>query len=134
LPTEGEWEFACRAGTSTTYSFGSDPSKLGEYGWCGQNSGGKTHIVGQKLPNAFGLYDMHGNVWEWCGDSYDAGYYPNSPLADPRGPLRTSYRVDRGGSWRDRPRDCRSGERGGDLPTAHYHILGFRLARSQSGR
>jgi formylglycine-generating enzyme required for sulfatase activity len=134
LPTEAEWEFACRAGTSTKYSFESDPSKLGEYAWYSHNSSDKTHNVGEKLPNAFGLHDMHGNVWEWCWDSHDDGYYRYSPPADPRGPPRASDRVARGGGWANGPSYCRSAARVRLSPAYGDYSLGLRLARGQSGR
>ena len=85
LPTEAEWEYACRAGTTTRYSFGDDAAMLDRYAWFSNNSGGSTQAVGQLRANAFGLFDMHGNVWEWCADWYDSGYYANSPRMILRG-------------------------------------------------
>jgi formylglycine-generating enzyme required for sulfatase activity len=99
LPTEAEWEYACRAWTSTLFSYGDDPgyTNLTNYAWYHANSEGMTHPVGQKLPNAWGLYDMHGNVWEWCQDWY--GLYPGGIALDPQGPSTGSTRVIRGGGW-----------------------------------
>ena len=99
LPTEAQWEYACRAGTKTAYFFGDDDSDLDAYAWYGGNSGNRTHPVGKKKPNGWGLYDMSGNVWQWCADSYDGKYYNNSPNKDPRNMLNTGTRVVRGGSW-----------------------------------
>jgi len=97
LPTEAEWEYACRAGTRTRFSFGDSESILGDYAWWGGNSGGKTHPVAQKKPNAWGLYDMVGNVWEWCADWY--GTYSSGASTDPQGNIPDGHRVVRGGSW-----------------------------------
>ena len=129
LPTEAQWEYACRAGSTTRYCFGDEESGLGEYAWYDANSGSKTHPVGEKKPNAWGLYDMHGNVWEWCQDWYDGGYYANSPTDDPTGPPGGSVRVLRGGSWHDAARCCRSACRGSLRPGYRDRTLGFRVAR-----
>jgi len=121
LPTEAEWEYACRAGTTGPYA-----GDLDAIGWYGKNSGGKTHGVGQKKPNAWGLYDMHGNVWEWCQDWY--GDYPAGSVTDPSGPSAGSYRVLRGGGWDRSAGVCRSANRYGDVPGIRYFYYGFRLA------
>jgi formylglycine-generating enzyme required for sulfatase activity len=131
LPTEAEWENACRAGTTTDFFFGNDESKLGEYAWYGDNSEIKTHPVGQKKPNAWGLYDMHGNIWEWVEDDYHENYEgaPTDGRAwidEPRG----AYRVIRGGSWSSGARSCRAANRYGYRPGMRRNNLGFRLARS----
>ena len=112
LPTEAEWEWSCRAGKTTQYSFGDDEKQLGGYAWYDGNSRYKSeqhaHAVGQKRGNPFGLYDMHGNVWEWCSDWYDDEYYAASPEQDPAGPASGSSRVLRGGGWRYGPIALRS--------------------------
>jgi formylglycine-generating enzyme required for sulfatase activity len=130
LPTEAEWEYAARAGTPGKYSFGDDAGALGRYAWYGDNSGDTTHPVGQKEPNGWGLYDMHGNVWEWVQDWYGEKYYAASPDTDPRGPSSGSDRVDRGGSWSLSARYCRSAARYGNAPGNRGDGLGFRLAFS----
>ena len=116
LPTEAEWEYACRAGSTTRYGFGDDAASLGEFAWYDRNSDRKTHSVGQKQPNVFGLHDMHGNVWEECWDGYEADYYKKSPAADPLGHFHAAVRVARGGGWRTSPQFCRSASRDGGPP------------------
>ena len=118
LPTEAEWEFACRAGSTTDYCFGDGEAALAEYAWYEGNSSGVTHPVGQKKPNAWGLYDMHGNVWEWCQDWCDQKYYATSLRVDPQGPARSNLgaHVLRGGAWHVEASYCRSAGRGGDFP------------------
>jgi formylglycine-generating enzyme required for sulfatase activity len=128
LPTEAEWEYACRAGTDTEYSFGDSESQLGGYAWYDENSGLTTHPVGGKRPNAWGLYDMHGNVWEWCQDWY--GAYPSGSVTDPPGAASGSARVYRGGSWFHYSDDCRSAFRNGSTPDDRSFGLGFRVLRS----
>ena len=114
LPTEAEWEYACRAGSTTEYYFGADASKLGEYAWFIANSEDKTHLVGQKKPNAWGLYDMYGNVAEWTYDQYDEGFYASSgakaqnPVAVPE---KLYPHAVRGGAYNDEPKDLRSASR-----------------------
>jgi len=127
LPTEAQWEYACRAGTTTAFCFGDNAALLNDYGWWGANAGGKTHPVGQRKPNAWGLFDMHGNVWEWCADWYGADYYAQSPPVDPLGPPGGSYRVIRGGSWYHPPRYCRATFRIND-PGYPGDRRGFRVA------
>ncbi|MGO8749019.1 MAG: SUMF1/EgtB/PvdO family nonheme iron enzyme [Thermoguttaceae bacterium] len=128
LPTEAEWEYACRAGTTTAWSFGDDESNLGSYGWFQSNSNGTTHPVGQKQPNSWGLFDMHGNMWEWCADWYGKDYYGASPVDDPAGPSSGSARVLRGVSWNDWPPISRSAIRNGDRSDLRIAIVGFRVA------
>jgi formylglycine-generating enzyme required for sulfatase activity len=128
LPTEAEWEYACRAGTITRYFFGDDPTSIDKYAWHHDNPGG-IHPVGQKAPNGFGLYDMHGNVDEWCSDAFHGGYYEPAPRVDPFLDAGNFGRVIRGGSVDGGPEWCRSASRGaGD----HLWCIGFRLARGQS--
>ena len=114
LPTEAEWEYACRAGSTTADCFGDNENGLADYAWYAGNSGGTTHPVGEKKPNAWGLYDMHGNVWEWCQDLF--GDYPASAATDPQGPAQGAHHVLRGGSWFTVAAGCRSAIRGIDLP------------------
>jgi formylglycine-generating enzyme len=134
LPTEAEWEYACRAGTDTDYSFGGDARKLGDYAWYADNAGNKTHPVGKKKPNAWGLFDMHGNVAEWCNDAYDKGYYQVSPEADPRGPADGKENVLRGGAWKSGADALKSSYRLGDNPgfsdaCLARDAIGFRCVR-----
>jgi formylglycine-generating enzyme required for sulfatase activity len=136
LPREAEWEYACRAGTKTRFSFGDDPNytQLGEYGWYSANSNGQTHPVGKKKGNPWGLYDMHGNVWEWCADWYDEKYYGKSAVSDPPGATAGSARVVRGGSWVSSPRSLRAADRSGDVPSFADGLLGCGLVAVPSGR
>jgi formylglycine-generating enzyme required for sulfatase activity/serine/threonine protein kinase len=129
LPSEAQWEYACRAGSTTRFCFGDDERLLAEYGWCGADAGGMTHAVGGKRPSAWGLYDMHGNVWEWCQDWYDKDYYARSATDDPSGPPGGSDRVFRGGGWNDPARRCRSAYRAINAPGARYINLGLRVSR-----
>jgi formylglycine-generating enzyme required for sulfatase activity len=131
LPTEAEWEYACRAGSKSAYSFGADSTSLGDYAWFGENSGNQTHPVGEKKANAWGLYDMHGNVWEWCSDCW--GKYPKGSVSDPSGPSEGSYRVNRGGCWGIGAADCRSANRSWLDPSIRNYGYGFRVALSPSG-
>ena len=128
LPTEAEWEYACRAGTTTKYYSGNRDSDLGRVGWYRGNAGSKTHPVGQKSPNSWGLYDMHGNVYEWCSDWY--GDYPSGSMTDPQGPSSGKYRVLRGGSWSSGAYYCRSAIRYYSPPSSTYNIYGFRIVFS----
>jgi formylglycine-generating enzyme required for sulfatase activity len=134
LPTEAEWEYACRAGSTTGYSFGDGEARLGDFAWFSGNSGNKTHPVGQKQPNGFGLHDMHGNVWEWCWDGYAADYYKRSLMDDPRGAGGGSDRMLRGGSWRHEPRWARSAVRLKSGPGYRLYDLGFRVALGSPSR
>jgi formylglycine-generating enzyme required for sulfatase activity len=127
LPTEAEWEYAARAGTTTAYSFGDSEKQLDEYAWYSGNSGSQTHSVGQKRANGWGLYDMHGNVWEWVSDWYASDYYKRSLQRDPSGPPSGTNRVIRGGSWNNDARNCRSANRNNGHPGNRNDNVGFRL-------
>jgi formylglycine-generating enzyme required for sulfatase activity len=139
LPTEAEWEYACRAGTTTRYFFGENPSKLAEYAWFEKNAGGHPRPVGQKLANAWGLYDICGNLWEWCNDFYKVDYYPEAPRKDPRGPATGQTKAVRGGAWRSSAENCRCGYRYNESPgyadvCFGYDIYGFRCVRKPANR
>jgi len=127
LPTEAEWEYACRSGSKTRFAFGDADTDLRDYAWYTDNSESKTQPVGQKKPNAWGLYDMHGNVFEWCSDWYAKGYAA-AAKTDSMGPANGSLRVLRGGSWDGEPGYCRSASRGRHAPDARYGSYGFRVA------
>lgn len=127
LPTEAEWECAGRAGTNSRWSFGDDGRALEEYAWLHTNSGDETHPVGQKRPNPWGLYDIHGNVLEWCWDCYQTRYHVTGPRENPIGPSSPAVRVLRGGSCWDGADGCRSAFRNGTFPTRAMAIYGFRI-------
>ena len=138
LPTEAEWEYACRGGKSTAYSFGSDVIKLSDYGWWGgllgdgnAKSEQYAHRVGTKKANAFGLHDVHGNVFEWCQDIYDGKAYSSrsGTTADPLSSSGSEYRVLRGGSWSNLSRNARSATRGRNRPVYRNSYIGFRVVR-----
>ncbi|MDR3234509.1 MAG: formylglycine-generating enzyme family protein [Planctomycetaceae bacterium] len=143
LPTESQWEYACRAGSTTAYCFGDDSDRLGDYAWHPNNSSGRTHEVGTKKPNAWNLYDMHGNVWELCADWY--GNYVSedyvserasapaiapivTPVIDPKGASSGSIRVRRGGGWYDVSAHCRSALRDYYAPDCTNRSIGVRVA------
>ena len=130
LPTEAEWEYACRAGTVTRFYWGDDNdySQIGQYAWYSGNSDNQTHEVGKKLPNAWGLFDMSGNVWEWCQDWYSG--YTSDRQTNPQGPSTGSYRVFRGSCWYNYTVSCRSANRDNDVPNSWVSI-GFRVVRTQ---
>ena len=131
LPTEAEWEYACRAGTKTAYYWGDEMD--GEYCWYDENSN-NTDPVGTRKPNKWGLYDMSGNVWEWCEDWYSNSEYPSFERRDPKGPSSGSRRVNRGGGWRTSPGNCRSANRSNLTPRNTPGALGFRVCLQSGGR
>jgi sulfatase-modifying factor enzyme 1/NACHT domain-containing protein len=128
LPTEAQWEYSCRAGSKTRFCFGDDESKLVDYAWYGNHPGSESHPVGEKRPNDWGLFDMHGNVWEWCEDWFDENYYANSPVKNPENQKKASWRVNRGGSWIGSAGRCRSAFRDCYEPGGRDGDLGFRVA------
>ena len=129
LPSEAEWEYAVRAGTTTRYSFGDSKSKLGDYAWYTENSDGKTHPVGQKNPNSWGLYDMHGNVWEWVQDSWHDSY-DGAPADGSAWEKDGADRVFRGSCWDRYAKNCRSAYRSHGAPRGG-NALGFRILKEQ---
>jgi sulfatase modifying factor 1 len=139
LPTEAEWEYACRAGTDTKYFFGNSVSSLSDYAWFDKNSGGHPQPVGQKKPNSWGLYDICGNLWEWCNDFYKVDYYAEAPKDNPRGPKEGDTKVVRGGAWKFSDQNCRCGYRYNENPgyvdvCFGYDIYGFRCVRNAPGQ
>lgn len=135
LPTEAQWEYACRAGTTTLWHFGDNEADFPKYGWTTTDEIQKrTHPVGQLPPNVFGLHDMHGNAWEWCSDwaTFEKEYYKVSPVDDPTGPAQGTYRIMRGGPYSDGAMGCRSGSRLIDLPDRNHPDRGFRVAAALS--
>ena len=128
LPTEAEWEFAARGGTKSKGYTYSGSNTIGDVAWYTVNSGNKTHDVATKQANELGLYDMSGNVWEWCQDWYDSGYYSSSVINNPTGPVTGSNRVFRGGGWYNAAALCRVANRNGSTPSITYDNLGLRLA------
>ncbi len=131
LPTEAQWEYACRAGSETRFGFGDDEADLGDYAWYDKNSDLTTHPVGQKKPNEWGLYDMHGNVWQWCQDWY--GDYTAASKTDPTGPDHGLLRVMRGGAWYGNHRRCWSSYRNKHDPVRRVDANGFRVVVAAGG-
>jgi len=140
LPTEAQWEYAAMAGSATAFYNGGitevdyDDPNLNVIAWYGYNSGAKLHLAAQKKPNAWGLYDMSGNVWEWCQDWYSSSYYsfyPDGWWVDPIGPYTGVSRVVRGGGWMEFARGCRSAKRYAFDPNSGFKDIGFRLIKSK---
>lgn len=129
LPTEAEWEYTSRAGATTAYFFGDDWRGLDAYAWTNQNCSGRPKVVAKKRPNAFGLYDMSGNAWEWCHDWYDEGWYSKSPTDDPTGPATQPFRVIRSGSYLYNASPSRSAYRGAGAPSSRHHGNAFRVVQ-----
>lgn len=134
LPTEAEWEYACRAGSPARFSFGEDERSLGDYAWYVKNSNIKTHPVGGRKANAWDLFDMQGNVWEWCWDWYDKSYYSESSEIDPHGPPGGERRIQRGGSRSNEAEWCRPATRGNFWPMFRNDDPGFRVAAFRSDK
>ncbi len=130
LPTEAEWEHACRAGSTSPFSFGENPVSSDVYAWYLKNSRNSTWPVGLKTPNAFGLYDVHGNVWEWCQDWIADDYYAASLPVDPAGPPAGTFRSLRGGSWGNIASQCRSAARSNREPEFRDRWIGFRVVQT----
>ena len=128
LPSEAEWEYACRAGSDKVYCFGNEADQIGKYMWYDRNSGGKTHPVGQKKPNTWGLYDMHGNVAEWCADAWHKDY-TDAPTDGNiwESEKDVSQRVIRGGAWNSNDRKCRSASRLSNRASSRNYSVGFRV-------
>ena len=138
LPTEAEWEYACRAGTTGEYSFEDGSRALEACAWFKDNARKIPHPVGRKRPNPWGLHDMQGNVSEWCNDYYDKGYYRKGPSANPQGPASGKYRVIRGGNWNSGADSCRSSARYFEAPMFadvcfQREVIGFRCVRRETG-
>ena len=133
LPTEAQWEYAARAGSQSTYCFGPDRSKLAEFAWYKKNSDQETHPVGRLSPNDLGLFDMHGNVHEWCNDWFDRNYYAQTPAKDPAGPDQGLAKVLRGGDWGSEDWYCRCAIRSLSSPDRRSPRVGFRVVMAIDG-
>ncbi len=131
LPYESEWEYACRAGSSAAFGFGDSADAAGDFAWTGENAEQRTHAVGQKQPNAWGLHDTHGNVWEWCLDWFAP--YPAAPLTDPTGPVSGKYKLFKGGGWNQDAQFGKASSRFMMSPSNGIHFVGFRIVLAQPG-